>query len=143
MLISQSFMLMRHNAKKRMYELIQADKTDSAEFTNTNLQLIQLNRMLCYIAKGNWASVRVREVFAYWIKANYNVSQTAQHYRMPVQIVEQMIKQADKVISGKIEKPLQMICNGKVHEGSVTFYNNINKPLKGKKRSSNINKERV
>lgn len=137
MLITQSFMILRQRTKERLHELIQADKTDTSEFIEVNLRLILLNQMLNFIIKSNsWADVRTKEIFLHWLKTNYDIELVAQRHRMPAQTVEQVVKQADRIIVRKIEGPLQLIASNKLFEATMCFYQNIHKVDRKKKRSS-------
>ena len=103
-------MISRENLKRRMHELVEKDRIDTEEFASLNLQLVQLNKMLNYVIRGSWGGTRTREAFAFWLRSNYNYELTAQKFKMPVLVVEQLVKEADRVLARKIEKPLQMIC---------------------------------
>ena len=135
MLLIQSYIIFIQKLKEKLCELIHKGKTDTQEFVHLNLTLIQVNRIFNYISCGNWAGLRTREVFTFWIDAHYDYEEAAQRYRMPVQTVQQLIKEADKALSKKIGKSMELIISGKLHDGTMQFYSSIGRTTRSKKRS--------
>lgn len=125
----KSLLFCKNNTKKRLHELIEQGKINSREYFNLYLLLLQLNKMTAYIANGSWADERVRSAVVVWVESNYNNQQTAAQFNISENALIDLLKQADKLISKKLERPLQQMLNGNgnLYDGVMSFYANISK----------------
>ena len=131
----KSLLICKQNTKQRLHELIELGKISSREYYNLYLLLLQLNKMTDYVANGAWGGEKIRTALVYWVESNYNNKQTSVQFNLTENALIDMLKQADKLISKKLERPLQQMLNGNMYDGVVNFYNNtstieVNKNIK-------------
>lgn len=136
MFFIQNLIACQYDLKQHLHTLVETGKTDTKEFAQLNLKLIQLQQLSRFIAHGHWSGPQVRETLLFWVKSNYDNALTAQRYKLSDSAIRDLIIKSDKILVKNLDRPLRDILAGRIYEGMTAFYFNTSKIEK------NQNKER-